>query len=490
MKKLFLIVLLFTSAYCDNLFHNTLTNQWIGVQSARCSAKTNLKIDASKVAKWESGNYFINKNGICFEIKKILHGDEKIINSDKTWSLAHYENGIILGWYKVFYANNRLKNETFFNNGIKEGKYREFYENGILKTEKTYENGLLNGQTVDYEFNGRPKKINFYKDNQKHGIERIYNAQGRPTQEFEYRDNLKLALNKKFFYDSDGNFAYTASYNGNVKHGSWLYYDKQGALYKEIVYNNNAQVNSKNHIASVEQSDKKEIKVKSNINQASIKKLTNANLSLQKTKKEEKQINKPLQKQQLVLIGSSLTNSITKYSETLLLSNLAIFYNTIQDRWFVATTKNHLSIKDDATKSKKVSSGMKIQNTNKSIDALVDKKIAVSIEKTDLSLEAKNGIINGWLKVYDDNSKCKTNIYFSNGKKQGVVKEVSQNGTLTKKWFYDNDKISGVAAFYYDNGLPQAMINFKNSLPHDKATFYDTKGNIIGTLSYKNGVLQ
>jgi len=247
MKKITLLAICSTFLFSDVLFYNEILEKWIGVWSAPCTKNTNLKINAGKVPEFNEGDYFINDFGKCFEIKSILNGNNLIEYSDNSWSVAYFENGVIIGWFRTFFANNALKSETFFNNGAKEGKSKEFYESGILKLEQEYSNNLLNGQGAEYEFNGRPIKVNIYKNNLKHGIERIYNVQGRPVKQLEYSNNILLPSYKTYHYNDDGDLSHIASYKDGKENGSWLYYNKQGDIKQEIIYENGKQLEVVNH---------------------------------------------------------------------------------------------------------------------------------------------------------------------------------------------------------------------------------------------------
>lgn len=242
MKKFVLLIASVSVLLSDNLFYNEILEKWIGVESVPCTKNTNLKIDASKVTEFSIGDYFINKDKKCFEITSILKGDRIIEHYDNSWSIAYFENGVVMGWFRTFFENNKLKSETFFNNGVKDGKTKEFYQNGILKLEEEYSNNLLNGQRVEYEFNGRPLRVITYKDNVKHGIERIYNAQGRPVKQLEYFNNILLPYYKTYHYDNNGDFSHIASYESDKESGSWLYYNKKGELEKEVIYENGKQL--------------------------------------------------------------------------------------------------------------------------------------------------------------------------------------------------------------------------------------------------------
>lgn len=248
MKKLILLISFCTVLLSDNLFYNEVLKKWIGVESFPCTKRTDIKIDASKVPKFNIGDYFINNKSECFEITSILDGDARIDYYDGTFSVGHYEGGVIIGWLRTFYKNKRLKSEIFFNNGVKEGKAKEFYEDGILKLEEEYLSNLLNGQRVEYEFNGRPIKVNLYTNGLKNGLERVYNFQGRPIKQLEYRDNIILPTYKTYHYNQDGDFSHILSYKNNRMDGSSLYYDKFGSLIREIIYKDGKIIQTIEHI--------------------------------------------------------------------------------------------------------------------------------------------------------------------------------------------------------------------------------------------------
>ncbi|KAA1243270.1 toxin-antitoxin system YwqK family antitoxin [Aquimarina sp. RZ0] len=76
----------------------------------------------------------------------------------------NWNNGLILGKYKVYDTDGNILYQTSFGSkGI--SKYKDYYyKTGVLKEEGTYENGKKQGEWCDYDKKGMLKKTIKYID--------------------------------------------------------------------------------------------------------------------------------------------------------------------------------------------------------------------------------------------------------------------------------------------------------------------------------------
>ncbi|MFV0480398.1 MAG: toxin-antitoxin system YwqK family antitoxin [Campylobacteraceae bacterium] len=520
MRLFFSTLFLSSALFANTIFFNEFSNKWYGVTAINCGKNTSSS-NAAKMPSFKVGDFFFETGKSCKQITKILNGDVKVDFADKTWSFAHYEDGVIFGWYRVFLPNNALKSEQFFNNGVKEGLHKEFYKDGTLKLEENYKDNMLNGMRVEYEFNGRPLRVNFYYNDKKHGIERVYNAQGRPFEEFDYIDNIKQPRYRKYYYGKDGQFSHKGSFLGNTKDGSWIYYDDKGEAKKEIIFLSGVESSTIDRTKTKDEqlplsnttllSLENNINVKPTYNNSSgyiVTKQTIESALKEKNLKESetKEVNTPsttaeAQKVEKVenikisipenidIFENALVNTIYEIDKTRAIDNLAIFYNNLQKKWYAVITKSPNEKKFDALNDKEIFISSYIKDINKEVFSIPTGTIRVSApaQNTWESAEVKEGVMDGWYNSYFEDGKQKISIYYQNGQKQGVAKEFDKNEKLITKWFYVNDKIDGLVSFYYPNGLLRAAIPFKNSLADGNAYFFDENGVISKRINYKNG---
>jgi len=82
---------------------------------------------------------------------------------NKIVKTINYNNGLVIGKYRVYNTKKELLYKTTFGtNG--NGKFKDFsYKTGVLKQEGNYQNGKKEGEWCDYDEQGNPKKIRYYK---------------------------------------------------------------------------------------------------------------------------------------------------------------------------------------------------------------------------------------------------------------------------------------------------------------------------------------
>ncbi|REH56757.1 hypothetical protein C7448_101802 [Tenacibaculum gallaicum] len=117
---------------------------------------------------YDFGSHFKGKSiGIIekgFFNKGYKNGLWKVTYKNKLVKTINYNNGLIIGRYRVYNAKGQLLYKTTF--GSKgNGKYKDFnYSTGVLKEEGNYENGKKEGEWCLYNEQGSLIKKNNYKE--------------------------------------------------------------------------------------------------------------------------------------------------------------------------------------------------------------------------------------------------------------------------------------------------------------------------------------
>ena len=76
----------------------------------------------------------------------------------------NYNNGLIIGKYRVYNTEGDLLYKTTFG-AQGNGKFKDYnYKTGVLKQEGNYENGKKEGEWCDYDEQGNTKEIIHYKN--------------------------------------------------------------------------------------------------------------------------------------------------------------------------------------------------------------------------------------------------------------------------------------------------------------------------------------
>ena len=76
--------------------------------------------------------------------------------SDGTTKLSEesYQNGLLMGNYKIYYLNGKLTEWSIYKNGLLNGTSKRYTEEGILVEEINYADGKLNGEVLYYSTSG------------------------------------------------------------------------------------------------------------------------------------------------------------------------------------------------------------------------------------------------------------------------------------------------------------------------------------------------
>jgi antitoxin component YwqK of YwqJK toxin-antitoxin module len=88
-------------------------------------------------------------------------------------------------------------------------------------------------------------------------------------------------------------------------------------------------------------------------------------------------------------------------------------------------------------------------------------------------------------KFYDNQGNLQSEITYQAGVKQGLNRRYSQD--VIEEYTYVNDTIKGTARWLSYTGHLNRTIPYENGKENGLAKLYDTLGNIIGTIDYRDG---
>ena len=98
--------------------------------------------------------------------------------------------------------------------------------------------------------------------------------------------------------------------------------------------------------------------------------------------------------------------------------------------------------------------------------------------------------ISGKLETYM-NEKLFSTMQIKNALPEGEVKMFYPSGKLLSTFYVKNNKMNGSVKTYYENGKIQGIYNIKdnvlNNVLNGEVIEYDEDGNVVEKVLYKNG---
>lgn len=94
--------------------------------------------------------------------------------------------------------------------------------------------------------------------------------------------------------------------------------------------------------------------------------------------------------------------------------------------------------------------------------------------------------ISGKLETYM-NEKLFSTMQIKNALPEGEVKMFYPSGKLLSTFYVKNNKMNGLVKTYYENGKIQGIYNIKDNVLNGEAIEYDENGNVVERVLYKNG---
>ncbi len=185
MKHKILLFILFTVTYSSYSQIPEIKKPVILTSSHRVSLE---KIQGLIIFKRKSDNHifnssykiyetFLNTNtdvaesyfssGLCWEgrfVKGYKHGLWTTTYNTKRVKTTNWNNGLIIGKYRVYDTEGKYLYETTFGTQGN-GKYKDYYYlSGVLKEEGNYENGKKEGEWCYYDEKGNIKTTAHYEN--------------------------------------------------------------------------------------------------------------------------------------------------------------------------------------------------------------------------------------------------------------------------------------------------------------------------------------
>lgn len=168
----------------------------------------------------------------------ILHGEKMETGARGHITKATYENGVLQGAYKEFFANGLAAVEGQYAENKKTGRWLVFEKNGDLKEDVTYLAGKRHGETKRYQ-KGALYEYSEYAYDKRHGKHLYYRGippAMRLSLEEEYSEG-KLDGTAKRFNERNILF-FEANYSKGAKNSSKDFHPTTGLIMTETLYQN------------------------------------------------------------------------------------------------------------------------------------------------------------------------------------------------------------------------------------------------------------
>ena len=177
-----------------------------------------------------------------------------------TENINRYRDGLKHGVWKIFYPDESVKEEGYYNYGKKDGYFKTFDVSGNLVSiqkfandEEIFDAPELASYEIrtDYYKNGKPKIVASYKDGIPEGTRREYNPEGEIVRSYIYKAGIIVGEGIidasgfrqgpwKEFYESSELYA-EGNYKDGKRVGEWKFYYKDGKPEQSGKYNNNGR---------------------------------------------------------------------------------------------------------------------------------------------------------------------------------------------------------------------------------------------------------
>jgi antitoxin component YwqK of YwqJK toxin-antitoxin module len=128
--------------------------------------------------------------------------------------------------YRNNYLISRQKINRENKKGLKQGVWKEFYPDGKLHYEKNYVDGKLNGYFKEYDTSGNLKFVIRYENG------KVVNEQPNESENLEIRNE----------YDDNGNLIFSGPFRENVPVGIHRRYSPDGKVISSKIYDNMGNV--------------------------------------------------------------------------------------------------------------------------------------------------------------------------------------------------------------------------------------------------------
>ena len=148
-------------------------------------------------------------------------------------SREQYLNGMLNGFDKAYFADEKLANEVLYKEDRRFGLSQDYYPDSSLETQGRYVNGLQEGPWYQYNADGTLNGLYFFVNGKMDGWQKYYTTKGVLHRENYMREGLLLAYR---IYGPDGEILG----EGELENGSgtitWKYPNGQLAYSTEVKF--------------------------------------------------------------------------------------------------------------------------------------------------------------------------------------------------------------------------------------------------------------
>ena len=121
----------------------------------------------------------------------LLHGERRIYEDGRLYSIEHHNADQVEGPYKVFFPNGQLQLETQYVNNEISGELKGYYPSGKLKEIVQMKANQENGAFTEFYENGNKKAEGTYKEGAKEdGLLLMYDTTGVLIRKMECADGI------------------------------------------------------------------------------------------------------------------------------------------------------------------------------------------------------------------------------------------------------------------------------------------------------------
>jgi antitoxin component YwqK of YwqJK toxin-antitoxin module len=366
-------------------------------------------------------------------------------------SSAPYKDGQPHGEYTSYYTNGVIKSIEPYTNGQLNGIKKIYYKSGPLQMEETYVNGKRQGPAKTYYLNGQPDTEGAYIDDELNGNFKSWNNDGVLVAEGTYTQGKLTGPLKR--YHENGKLQSIENYdNKGILEGEYLSYHENGTEAYRYMNKKGKTTGDVNYY-----DDDGKLFTTLRFENDKLK----SGLYFDKTGKQIS--NSELKNGRLDLVTytpDGTKKTLTPYGEKGELEGTKIYYFGSGKEKLRESYKNGLL------------NGAVIgyhQNSNKNYS-------------TEYADNQKNGYFTSW---YTHGGKREEGWY-SDGLLQGEWLNYDKQGSLSSKSFYLNDTRNGTRTDFWPNGKAHSVYLYeKDNL--QSLTEYDTLGKVINRFELNKG---
>jgi antitoxin component YwqK of YwqJK toxin-antitoxin module len=115
-------------------------------------------------------------------------------NANDTILVNEYKGGLLNGYSKKWYPNNKLMEVRDYNAGKKNGKQISYWENGNKKFEFTANKDTYEGVLKEWTIEGKLIHMANYLNGQEEGIQKLWYDNGKIKANYIIKDGRRYGL--------------------------------------------------------------------------------------------------------------------------------------------------------------------------------------------------------------------------------------------------------------------------------------------------------